>query len=138
MAQGERSNPNVLSQGGSQATLKVFLGFAPGIGKTYAMLASARRLRERGVEVVVCYAETHGRPEIARLLEGLEALPRRMVSQRGAALSEFDLDRALARRPKVLLLDELAHTNPLRGAGMPNAGRMPSSFSTPGSTYTLR
>ena len=95
----------------SRAALKVFFGFAPGVGKTYTMLESAQRLKAQGVDVVVGYVETHGRQETADLLDGLEVLPRRDISYRGTTLSEFDLDRALARKPQVLLLDELAHTN---------------------------
>jgi two-component system sensor histidine kinase KdpD len=94
-----------------RAKLKVFFGFAPGVGKTYAMLRSAHRLAAEGVEVVVGYVETHQRAETAALLAGLEPLPRRAVDHRGAHLEEFDLDLALARKPRVLLLDELAHTN---------------------------
>jgi two-component system sensor histidine kinase KdpD len=95
----------------SRARLKIFFGYAPGIGKTYTMLEFARRLKAEGVDVVVGCVETHSRPETAALLEGLEVLPRREVSYRGTRLLEFDLDRALARKPAVLLLDELAHTN---------------------------
>ncbi|MDO9171948.1 MAG: sensor histidine kinase KdpD [bacterium] len=93
------------------SALKIFFGYAPGIGKTYTMLESARRLRDAGVDVVVGCAETHGRAETAALLAGLEVLPRRDVAYRGTTLAEFDLDRALARRPAVLLVDELAHDN---------------------------
>lgn len=91
--------------------LKVFFGFAPGVGKTFAMLESARRLKAQGVDVVVGIVETHGRSDTAALLDGLEVLPRRSLDHRGKAVTEFDLERALARRPKVLLLDELAHAN---------------------------
>lgn len=91
--------------------LKVFLGAAPGVGKTYAMLNAARDLRRGGVDVVVGFAETHGRAETAALLEGLELLPRRRVEYKGHVIEEFDLDAALRRRPRVLLVDELAHTN---------------------------
>lgn len=94
-----------------RTTLKIFFGFAAGVGKTFAMLESARRLREEGVDVVVGYIETHGRKETAALLEGLEVLPRRAVPYRGATLEDFDLDLALSRRPAVILVDELAHTN---------------------------
>ncbi|MBS2022750.1 MAG: sensor histidine kinase KdpD, partial [Deltaproteobacteria bacterium] len=99
------------AQRASRARLKVFFGFAPGVGKTYAMLEAARRLRAQGVDVIVGCAETHGRSETAALLQGLEVLPKRRVEHRGTVLEEFDLERALARRPQVLLLDELAHTN---------------------------
>ncbi len=95
----------------SRAKLKVFFGFAPGVGKTYAMLQSARRIRDEGVDVVVGYVETHGRAETAVLLTGLEVLPRRTVAYRGTELHDFDLDAALKRHPRVLLVDELPHTN---------------------------
>ncbi len=91
--------------------LKVFFGASPGVGKTYAMLAEARRLRYQGVDVVVGVAETHGRAETAAQLQGLEQIPPRRVEYRGRQLQEFDLDTALARRPSILLVDELAHSN---------------------------
>lgn len=94
-----------------RARLKLFFGFAPGVGKTYAMLESARRLKAEGQDVVVGCVETHGRAETARLLEGLEVLPRRRVDYRGTVLQELDLAGALARRPQILLVDELAHSN---------------------------
>ena len=94
-----------------RAKLKIFFGFSPGVGKTYAMLETARRLKSEGVDVVVGYIETHGRAETERLLDGLEVLPRRRVLYRGVQLEEFDLDAALARKPGLLLVDELAHTN---------------------------
>jgi two-component system sensor histidine kinase KdpD len=91
--------------------LKIFFGASPGVGKTFAMLLEARRLRAEGLDVVVGVLETHGRSETAALLEGLEVLPRKLVDYRGRTLEEFDLDAALKRRPPVLLVDELAHTN---------------------------
>src|SRR5262245_54359789 len=91
--------------------LKVFFGATAGVGKTYAMLEAARELQARGVDVVVGWAETHGRKETAALLEGLERLPPCLVEHRGITLQEFDLDAAKARRPAVILVDELAHTN---------------------------
>jgi two-component system sensor histidine kinase KdpD len=91
--------------------LKLFFGAAPGVGKTYAMLEAAHASRAEGVDVVVGVAETHGRLETQRLLDGLEVLPRRTVEYRGTALQELDLDAALARRPGLILVDELAHTN---------------------------
>ena len=91
--------------------LKIFFGASPGVGKTYAMLAAARQARAQGVDVVVGLVETHGRRETESLLEGLEILPRKSVAQQGPAHAEFDLDAALARRPALLLVDELAHTN---------------------------
>jgi two-component system, OmpR family, sensor histidine kinase KdpD len=94
-----------------RAKLKIYLGFAPGVGKTYAMLEAARRLRGDGVDVVVGCVETHGRPETEALVSGLTVLPRLKIEHRGVVLREFDLDAALARKPAILLLDELAHTN---------------------------
>ena len=91
--------------------LKVFFGYAAGVGKTFAMLEAAHREKAQGVEVVVGYVEPHGRAETEALLEGLEALPLRQVPYRGVTLCEFDLDAALARKPQLLLVDELAHTN---------------------------
>lgn len=91
--------------------LKVFLGMAAGVGKTYAMLEEARRLKADGVEVVVGYVETHGRRETNILLEGLEIIPRRQITYRDTILEEMDLDALLARRPDLVLVDELAHTN---------------------------
>lgn len=91
--------------------LKIFLGAAAGVGKTYAMLEAAREQREAGVDVVAGWVETHGRAETEALLDGLEILPPRLVEHRGITLREFDLDGALARRPTLILLDELAHTN---------------------------
>jgi len=91
--------------------LKIFLGAAAGVGKTYAMLEAAREQKADGVDVLVGYVETHGRAETDALLVGLELLPPRMVDYRGTALREFDLDGALARRPALILVDELAHTN---------------------------
>ncbi len=91
--------------------LKIFFGAAPGVGKTYAMLATAQRLAREGVDIVVGLVETHGRTETEQMLLGLDLLPRRSVSYRGTTLGEFDLDAALARRPEIVVLDELAHTN---------------------------
>jgi two-component system, OmpR family, sensor histidine kinase KdpD len=91
--------------------LKIYLGYAAGVGKTYAMLQAARRLKDSGVDVVVGYVETHGRMETEGLLEGLEVIPRRQQDYKGVTLEEFDLDAALEREPSVLLVDELAHTN---------------------------
>ena len=94
-----------------QGRLKVYLGFAPGVGKTYEMLQEAHRLKKQGVDVVVGVVETHGRAETAALVEGLEQIPRRRIEYRGIVLEEMDVDAILARRPTVALVDELAHTN---------------------------
>ena len=95
----------------ARGRLKVFFGASPGVGKTYAMLEAAQRRKKDGVDVVVGWVETHGSAETAALLEDLERLAPRPVEYRGTVLREFDLDAALARRPALLLLDELAHTN---------------------------
>jgi two-component system, OmpR family, sensor histidine kinase KdpD len=96
--------------------LRVYLGAAPGVGKTHAMLDEGHRRVERGTDVVVGFVETHGRKHTADLLEGLEVVPRREVTYRGAAFTEMDLHAVLARWPAVALVDELAHTN-VPGAG---------------------
>src|SRR5271154_5563432 len=81
--------------------LKVYLGFAPGVGKTYEMLQEANRLKKQGVDAVVGIVETHGRAETAALVEGLEQVPRRQIEYRGIVLQEMDVDAILARRPTV-------------------------------------
>ena len=91
--------------------LKVFLGAAPGVGKTYEMLTAAQLRKREGVDVVVGIAETHGRVETEALLQGLEIVPRRRTPYRDRILEEMDLDAILQRRPKLVLVDELAHTN---------------------------
>lgn len=91
--------------------LTIFLGAAPGVGKTYAMLSRARELKKQGVDVVVGLVETHGRAETQALLEGIELLPRRYCQYQCRSLDEFDLDGLLARRPELALVDELAHRN---------------------------
>ncbi|MEV6923274.1 ATP-binding protein [Dactylosporangium sp. NPDC051485] len=95
----------------ARGTLRVYLGAAPGVGKTYKMLEEGRRRLDRGTDVVVGFVETHGRPFTEAMLDGLEVLPRRDMTYRGAAFTELDLDAVLARRPEVALIDELAHTN---------------------------
>ena len=91
--------------------LKIFFGYAAGVGKTYAMLEAAHRAKAAGVDVVAGYIEPHTRPETMALLEGLEQLPVKVIPYKGIELKEFDLDAALARKPQLLLVDELAHTN---------------------------
>ena len=91
--------------------LKIFLGAAPGVGKTYAMLSGARQLAREGADVTIGLVETHGRVETKALLEGLEILPRRNIEYRGRTIDEFDIDGALARKPALIVVDELAHTN---------------------------
>ncbi|MBL8619986.1 MAG: sensor histidine kinase KdpD [Myxococcales bacterium] len=117
MTDGERPDPDALlarvqaEEAPPRARLKIFFGAAPGVGKTFAMLESAQRLRAEGVDVVIGVIETHGRAETGALVAGLQVVPRRRVEHRGVALDELDLDAALARRPQVILVDELAHTN---------------------------
>jgi two-component system sensor histidine kinase KdpD len=119
MNRGDRPDPDALLRRvqeeeaqASNAKLKIFFGFAPGVGKTYRMLQVARDLvAEQKLDVVVGLVETHRRWETAAMLLGLELLPRRKVEYRGRTLEEFDLDAALVRRPALLLLDELAHSN---------------------------
>lgn len=91
--------------------LKIFIGYSPGVGKTYAMLNEAHVLKDREMDVVVGIVDTHGRAETEKLLAGLEVIPRRQVEYRGILLGEIDLDAIVARRPSVVLVDELAHTN---------------------------
>lgn len=113
--QNKRPDPDALlalAEKDRRGKLTIFLGAAPGVGKTYAMLQRARRLRDAGTDIIVGLVETHGRSETASLLEGLDILPRREIEYRGRTLHEFDLDAALARRPAVIIVDELAHSNP--------------------------
>ena len=111
--QGEKERPDPtallqLAARENRGKLTIFLGAAPGVGKTYAMLERARGLKAAGVDVVIGLVETHGRDKTALLAEGIETLPRRGV---GGPYAEFDLDAALARKPALLIVDELAHTN---------------------------
>ncbi|KDM67484.1 sensor histidine kinase KdpD [Acidiphilium sp. JA12-A1] len=109
-----RPDPDALlarANSDGRGQLKIFLGAAPGVGKTWEMLAAARRRFETGTDVVVGLVETHGRAETAEQLADLPVLPRRIVPYRGRLLEEFDLDAALKRRPALLLVDELAHAN---------------------------
>ncbi len=91
--------------------LKIYLGFAPGVGKTYEMLQEGQKLKRQGVDVVIGFVETHGRPETAAQIGDLEQAPRRRIEYRGVVLEEMDLDALLQRHPTVALVDELAHTN---------------------------
>src|SRR5262245_35551674 len=118
MSDDRRPDPDALLQQvqaqearSKRGKLKIFFGATAGVGKTYAMLEAARRHVGEGRDVLVGWVETHGRKETAALLEGLPALPPRHYEHRGSSLPEFDLDSALARRPSLLLLDELAHSN---------------------------
>jgi two-component system sensor histidine kinase KdpD len=97
----------------SRGKLKIFFGAAPGVGKTYAMLAAARKAAKEGLDVVIGYVEPHARPETQAMVLGLDVLARRPVNYKGRQLLEFDLPGALARRPQIIVVDELAHTNAL-------------------------
>src|SRR5260221_4088261 len=91
--------------------LKIFLGAAPGVGKTYEMLLSAQAKRREGIDVVIGVVETHGRRETEALLQGIEVIPRQEVEYKGHRLTEMDIDAILKRRPQLVLVDELAHSN---------------------------
>src|SRR3954447_13502268 len=91
--------------------LRIFVGAAPGVGKTYEMLQQARARKKDGYDIVIGVVETHGRKETEALLEGLEIVPRRRVEYKGQRLEEMDLDGIIARRPQIVLVDELAHAN---------------------------
>jgi two-component system sensor histidine kinase KdpD len=114
----QRPDPDVLlariqaeEQQQARGKIKIFLGYAAGVGKTYAMLEAAHQRKEEGVDLVAAYVETHGRVETEVMLQDLEIIPRRQVEYRGIVLPEMDVDAVLARRPQLALVDELAHTN---------------------------
>jgi two-component system, OmpR family, sensor histidine kinase KdpD len=109
-----RPSPEALLAAAEQegrGRLKIFLGAAPGVGKTYTMLEATHVRKQEGVDLVVGVVETHGRPETEELLQDLEIVPRRQIEYRGKVLEEMDLDAILARRPQLVLVDEFAHTN---------------------------
>ena len=114
-----RPNPDILlkrikkeaASDGTRGRLKIFFGYAAGVGKTYAMLEAANAAAKSGADIAVGYVEPHSRPETMALLEGLEVIPPLVLRYRGITLREFDLDSALSRSPKIILVDELAHTN---------------------------
>lgn len=114
----KRQNPDELLQRlqadeakARRGKLKIFFGYAAGVGKTFAMLESAHRDHKAGIDIVIGYVEPHGRQETESLLEGLEVLPTKLVPYQNVTLREFDLDSALARHPQIILVDELAHSN---------------------------
>jgi len=118
LASEDRPDPDALlarvkqqESAAARGKLRIYFGSSAGVGKTYAMLVAAGKLRSEGSAVLIGVVETHGRTETSALLEGLPVLPLKTVSYRGKTLSEFDLDGALARRPDIVLVDELAHTN---------------------------
>ena len=95
----------------ARGELRIYLGAAPGVGKTYAMLEEAHRRAERGTDVVIAMVETHGRKHTAAMIGDLEVVPRRKITYRGAEFTEMDLEAVLARKPEVAVVDEYAHTN---------------------------
>jgi len=99
------------AQARKKGRFRVYLGYAPGVGKTFGMLDEAQRRKSRGTDVVVAYVETYGRPKTQEKLVGLEVVPRRLLDYRGTVFEEMDVDAVIARRPEVALVDELAHTN---------------------------
>src|SRR5690242_7081467 len=114
----QRPSPEALLEAarreeGRTGKLKIFIGAAPGVGKTYEMLQQARARKRDGYDIVIGIVETHGRRETEALLEGIEVIPRRRLEYRGQWLEEMDLDAIIARRPQIVLVDELAHTNAL-------------------------
>lgn len=116
----QRPSPEALLEAarreeGASGKLKIFVGAAPGVGKTYEMLQSAHARRKSGTDVVVGFVETHGRAETEALVRGLEVIPRKRLEYRGQIVEEMDLDAVIARRPKIALVDELAHTNAAGG-----------------------
>lgn len=118
MSENSRPDPDQLlariqaeEQQKERGRLKLFLGYAAGVGKTYAMLEAAHQRRGEGVDVVAGYVETHGRIETEALLSGIEIIPRQHIIYRGVTIQEMDIDAILARKPDLVLVDELAHTN---------------------------
>src|SRR5438445_11727427 len=94
-----------------RGSLKVYLGYAAGVGKTFQMLADGHAAAERGVDIVVAYFQPHARPDTIEKAQGLEMVPRRKIEYRGKTVEEMDTDAVLRRRPSIALVDELAHTN---------------------------
>src|ERR1041384_1304695 len=114
LAELKRPSPEALLaklKVGDKATLRVYIGAAPGVGKTWQMLEDAHALKREGVDIVVAVLETHGRAETAALADGLERLPMRAIEYRGVTLEEMDVDGVIAREPQVAIVDELAHTD---------------------------
>ncbi len=116
MTMDERPSPDqilkqVQAQYSTRGKVKIFFGAVAGVGKTYTMLEQARARKSEGIDVVVGVVETHNRPETQALLEDLEVLPRKSILYKNIEIGEFDLEAALKRRPRLILVDELAHTN---------------------------
>jgi two-component system sensor histidine kinase KdpD len=113
----EIDEPSVVATVDPPGRFRIYLGAAPGVGKTYAMLNEGHRRRQRGADVAIGFVECHGRQSTEELIEGFEVIPRRIVEYRGSRFGEMDLDTVLSRHPEVALVDELAHTN------VPGSGR---------------
>lgn len=96
---------------GEKASLRVYIGAAPGVGKTWQMLEDAHQLKRQGVDIIIAVVETHGRAEVAELIEGLERVPMRKIEYRGVTIEEMDVEAVTARKPAIAIVDELAHTN---------------------------
>ncbi len=135
-----QTNPNPLVEPvlleHKRGKLRIYFGYAAGVGKTCAMLSDARDAKKDGVDVVAGYIEPHARPETTALLEGLEVLPSLEIDYKGVRLRELDLDRSLSRKPELILVDELAHTN-AEGCRHKSGIRTWRSFYRQGSTSTL-
>ncbi len=114
VAEFKRPTPEALLaklRDSDKATLRVYIGAAPGVGKTWQMLEDAQALKKQGIDIVIAILETHGRVETAALADGLELVPMRKIEYRGVTIEEMDLDAVIARRPQVAIVDELAHTD---------------------------
>src|SRR5215813_8055448 len=109
MAQSRANSFLQMIRRSERGRLKIYLGYGPGVGKSYQMLQEAHRLKTEGIDVVVGLVETHGRADTEKLLDGLEVLPRRKVEYRNIIVEEMDVEAILARRPQVVVVDELAH-----------------------------
>ena len=117
MSDAAAADPDATDEVEAAGRFRIYLGAAPGVGKTYAMLSEGHRRQERGANVVAGFVEAYGRPVTEELIDGLEVIPRKAVDYRGRRLEEMDLDAILRRQPEVALVDELAHTN------VPGSGR---------------
>src|SRR5678815_1228039 len=111
---GNRPSPESLLarlSDGEQAKLRVYIGAAPGVGKTYQMLEDAHLLKKQGVDIVVAVVDTHGREDTKAMIGDLERVPMRRIEYRGVTLEELDVDAVISRHPAIAIVDELAHTN---------------------------
>lgn len=118
---------NAAARRGRAAWIRIYLGYAPGVGKTHAMLDEGRAQKERGLDVIIGWVQTYDRPGTLEAVGPLEILAPRRLVYRGIAFEEMDVDAILARRPQLVLVDELAHTN-VPGRSTPHASRTCSSY----------